>query len=149
MQTFNKILSRNFSKIVKFQAVSNLENTKITTKVENDESKISNPVASLLGLLSTCEAKTIVFNAQKHKIDIKTIKISIEGEFDFSHFYGMDKTLPNTFTEINDHITIESTENNKEKLSEIINNSIETCPIGATLRLAGVRMKHKINYIEV
>ena len=147
MKTFNKILSRNFSKIIKFKAVSNIENSKITTKVENEELKISNRVASLLGILSTCEAHTFMFNAQKHKVDIKSIEISIEGEYDFSNFYGMDKTLPNTFKEINNDITIESTEINKEKLQEIVNNSIETCPIGSTLRLAGIPIKHKINYI--
>lgn len=149
MKTFYKSISRQFSKIT-FQSNAKTENSNVLCKIgHEDYIKISNPINALLGLFSTCETKTIMFFAQKNNINIKDIKVNVDGTFDFANFNGKDLTIPNTYQEINAEITIESNEKDKVKLESLVQTSIDKCPVGATLKLAGIPIKHKVNYVQI
>jgi len=144
---FQKIFSRRFSQKV-FQATAKKQIDKVVCKVEKEkEQEIENPVASILGLLSTCEIKSILFFAKKENIDIQDINISVIGNFDFSNFHGSDLSKPNTYQNINCDVLIKSTEKDMKKLKSIVDIGIEKCPVGNTLKLAGVSINHNVNYI--
>lgn len=150
IKLFNKFLTRSFTQKV-YHANSKIEQNKIISQVENEEYKeIENPVASMLGLLSTCESKSIQYFAKKNNIEIKDIIINLEGTFDYSNFYDKDKSIPNTFKAIKADVTVKFSGDKKmEIVKSAVGTGIEKCPVASTLKLAGVVISHNVNYIQV
>jgi uncharacterized OsmC-like protein len=150
IKTFNKLITKSFSQKV-YHANSKIIDNKVVSQVENEQyQEINNPVASMLGLLSSCETKSIQYFAKKNNIEIKDIIINLEGTFDYSNFYDKDNSIPNTYRDIKADVTIKySGEKNREKVESIIGFGIDKCPVASTLRLAGVAIRHNLKYIKV
>jgi uncharacterized OsmC-like protein len=91
-----------------------------------------NPVEALLSSLGACKCIVARCFARLHKIDLKDIRIELEGDLDPDGFMGKNKDAKIGFTTIRTKIYIES-DSPKEKLQEFVDFIDRTCPVADTL----------------
>ncbi|MDD2479586.1 MAG: OsmC family protein [Victivallaceae bacterium] len=92
----------------------------------------ANPVEALLAALGACKCIVIKSFARKHGIDIKDLKVEVEGDLDTDGFLGKNKAAKMGFTNIKTKIYIES-DTPREQLEEFIGFVNRTCPVSDTL----------------
>lgn len=91
-----------------------------------------NPVEALLAALGACKCIVAKCFAKAHGIDLKDIRIELEGDLDPDGFRGIDKNVKVGFSTIRTKIYIESN-SPKEKLEEFVEFINKTCPVAETL----------------
>jgi uncharacterized OsmC-like protein len=145
----NKI-SRNFN----FSTIRNYKGTTIIDLNKNEEitntndlnMKIKTPMEAMVGLVSACSAHSIMYYAKLEKVHIEKIEIKANADFDVEVFLGK-KEGKNTYEKFNLETNIKSNEIDKDKLSHVVEMGKNKCPLLETLKLAGVKIESKINYI--
>lgn len=147
MQRFYKLGLRNFSNL-KFSANVIGQHTKTDVKLAGNPTtiEIKAPLEGVLGSVGACEVHMIELAAKKTKVDIQKIEVDIKGEYDTGVLYGTKKA-PNTFDNIDMVTKIYSNEQDKAKLKETVEMGVKMCPVLNTLRLAGIKINEKIEYI--
>ncbi|MBW4827467.1 MAG: OsmC family protein [Clostridiaceae bacterium] len=91
-----------------------------------------NPVECLLNAIGAC--KTIVARsfAEAHNLDIKNIRIEVEGTLNPNGFLGLDKDAKIGFSSLETNYYFESDED-EEKLQEFIKFVDGNCPVMDTI----------------
>lgn len=96
----------------------------------NDEGM--NPVECLLNALGACKAIVARSFAKAHNVEIKGMKIELEGTLNPDGFMGKDKDAKIGFSHIVTNYYFESNEN-EEKLQKFIEFVDNTCPVMDTI----------------
>lgn len=91
-----------------------------------------NPVEALLSALGACKCIVAKSYATAQGIDLKDIKIEVEGDLDPDGFMGKNKDAKMGFMAIRTKVYIES-DSSKEKIQEFIDFVDKTCPVADTL----------------
>ncbi|HCM90297.1 MULTISPECIES: OsmC family protein [Vagococcus] len=91
-----------------------------------------NPVEALLNSLGACKVIVAKSFARMHKIDLKSIKIEIEGELDPDGFMGKNKEAKIGFSKITTNFFIEAN-NTDEEIEKFVTFINRTCPVADTL----------------
>ncbi len=91
-----------------------------------------NPVEALLNSLGACKVIVAKSFARMHKIDLKSIKIEIEGELDPDGFMGKNKEAKIGFSKITTNFFIEAN-NTEEEIEKFVTFINRTCPVADTL----------------
>ncbi len=102
-----------------------------------------NPVEALLGSLAACESMVVRVFAKKHKINLKSIRVEVEGDLDLDGLFGINKEAKIGFSEIRSHFFIEA-DNTKEEIERYIDFVERTCPVQDTLTNVA-KITHTIN----
>lgn len=91
-----------------------------------------NPVEALLNSLGACKVIVAKSFARLHKINLKSIRIEVEGELDPDGFMGKNPDAKIGFSKITTNFFIEAdnTDEEIEKYVEFINR---TCPVADTI----------------
>jgi len=138
--------SRRTFALKTFNASVTMENNHSMAKLSDVSLDIKQPLEMMMGVLGSCEIHTIQFHAGKNKINLDKVEIKIKAEYDVDYFLGI-KQGRNTYSYIDIEVDVHSKENDKKKLGEIIEKAMQTCPVASTIRLAGIKMNEKINYL--
>jgi len=91
-----------------------------------------NPVEALLNSIGACKAIVARCFAKAHGLDIKGIKIELEGTLNPDGFMGLDKNAKIGFSKVNSKYYFE-TEEDDEKLEEFVKFIEKTCPVMDTI----------------
>ena len=116
------------------------------TKCKDINSQIKAPPDALIGVLSACELHSIMHHVKANAVKVEKIEVNVDAEYD-SNRYLEKAPGPNTYSYINIEANIYSSEKDKAKLEKAVAKGIERCPILNTLKLAGVPIKEKVNYL--
>ncbi len=124
-----------------FKAKSKLENgflTRIKTrnfKFVSDEpvelggtDQGPNPVEYVLGAFAACQEIVIKAYATVLDIDIKSVKVEVEGKLDLHGFLNLTEARAG-FESVTYKTTIETNETDKEKLKTLKHLSVARCPV--------------------
>ena len=141
---FSKKFFTANTKIFKASTVS--EGNKTISKSPSGEFEIKAPLDALLGCAGSCEAHMIQMMAKKQKVPIEKIEVDVKGEYDLDVIMGVKKG-PNTYTQIDVETRIFSSEQDKQKLEQTVKKGMEMCPVLSTLKLAGIKITEKINFL--
>ena len=121
-----------------------------TTFPDQPPAHIEKPFEYVLGCLGNCKILSIQHDCKERNIPIEKIEIYTQGIYNKDFILGKETETQknkNTFESITSKIIINSSEQNKEKLEEIVKKAIAKCPIVNTFKLAGVEMKQEINLL--
>ncbi|NLB50154.1 MAG: OsmC family protein [Clostridiaceae bacterium] len=102
-----------------------------------------NPVEALLGSLAACKSIVIRAFVKKYKINLKSVRIEVEGDLDPDGFLGINKEAKIGFSEIRSHFFIEA-DNTPEEIEAYIAFVERNCPVQDTLTKVA-RFTHTIN----
>lgn len=91
-----------------------------------------NPVEALLNSIGACKAIVARCFAEAHGLDIKGVKIELEGTLNPDGFMGLDKNAKIGFSKVNTKYYFE-TEENDAKLAEFVEFIEKTCPVMDTI----------------
>ena len=91
-----------------------------------------NPVEAVLCALGACKCIVARCFAKPHGVNLKDIKIELEGDLDPDGFMGKNKDAKIGFSEIRSKIYIKSN-SPKEKIEEFVQFIDKTCPVADTL----------------
>ncbi|GEK92207.1 OsmC family protein [Alkalibacterium kapii] len=91
-----------------------------------------NPMEALLSALGACKCIVAQAYAKMHKINLKSIRIDFEGEFDPSGYLGKDPNAKIGYSKIIEHFHIEA-DNTEEEINKFIEFVSNTCPVNDTL----------------
>jgi uncharacterized OsmC-like protein len=122
-------------------------NANAKTKIGNESFEVKQPLELVLGALSTCEVHSILAQAKQRQVDISKAEVECKGQYDTDTYTEKRKDVPNTYTSVNITAKIQSSEKDKKKLEEAVNKGVQMCPVLNTLKLAGVKINEKIEYI--
>lgn len=141
-------ISRNFSSLRNFKGMTVIDNIKKDeiTKTNDLNLKIKTPMEAMVGLVTACSAHSIMYYAKVNNIQIEKIEINAEADFDVEVYIGK-KEGKNIYEKLNLEANIYSSEKDKEKLMNVVEKGEEKCPLLETLKLAGVKVEVKINYL--
>ncbi|MFT0213402.1 OsmC family protein [Pseudomonas sp. F1_0610] len=91
-----------------------------------------NPVEALLCSLAACKVIVAKAFAPFHQINLKSLRIKIEGELDPDGFLGKNKTAKIGFSQIHTQFFIEA-DNTPEQIQRFINFVNSNCPVHDSL----------------
>lgn len=91
-----------------------------------------NPVEALLSALGACKCIVARCFAKSHGIDLKDIKVEVEGDLDPDGFMGKNKDAKIGFTNVRTKIYIDA-DASEEKLKDFVDFIDRTCPVADTL----------------
>ena len=94
-----------------------------------------NPVEALLASLGACKVIVARSFANSHGINLKDIRIELEGELDPDGFMGKNKEAKIGFSTIVSKFYIDST-NTDEEISNFVAFIDRTCPVADTIKHA-------------
>lgn len=94
-----------------------------------------NPVEALLSSLGACKVVVARSFAEMHNINLKDIRLEIEGILDPDGFMGKNKAAKIGFSEIVSKFYIEA-DNTDEEISDFIAFIDRTCPVADTIKNA-------------
>jgi uncharacterized OsmC-like protein len=134
------------SPIKSFQISVATQGNKSICKTSTEEIEIKEPLEHVLASAGSCEIHTIRAFAFWNKVPIEDIQVDVKGEYDTDLFRGK-KTGINTYSKVDVEFRIKSSETDRKKLEETVNQAIERCPVMNTLHLAGIQINKKINYL--
>lgn len=130
------------------KANSIYESNHITSKVKSEEKELyfNQPMEALLAVLNTCELKAISYWANHHKVTLPKIEIETKGTWSNSAFIPETEFNPkeNTYKEL--ELVINVYAKKDEKLLEVIEKGTSTCPVLNTIKLAGAKFNHRIEF---
>ncbi|SFC01978.1 Uncharacterized OsmC-related protein [Alkalibacterium subtropicum] len=92
-----------------------------------------NPMEALLSALGGCKCIVAQAYARAHEINLKSIRIDFEGEFDPSGYLGKDPNAKIGYSKIIEHFHIEA-DNTIEEINDFITFVSKMCPVHDTLR---------------
>ena len=90
------------------------------------------PVEALLGALGACKCIVLRAFAQAHGIDLKSVEVHLEGDFNADGYLGKDPEAKIGFSAIRSVYTFES-DAPREKLEAFIEFVDKTCPVADTI----------------
>lgn len=96
-----------------------------------------NPVEALLSSLGACKVIVAKSFARLHKINLKSIRIELEGELDTDGFMGKNKEAKIGFSKIVSNFYIEA-DNTDEEIQAFVTFINNTCPVADTIKNAPV-----------
>ncbi len=101
------------------------------------------PIEALMGALGACKCIVARSFAEQHGVELKSVEVSVEGEFDPDGFLGKNPEAKIGFSAIRSiyHIESDSPKENIEKLVAFVD---KTCPVADTLENSP-KMQSKIN----
>ncbi|GBF12163.1 OsmC family protein [Tepidibacillus infernus] len=103
------------------------------------------PVELLLSALGSCLTITITMFSKAFHIDIKDLKVDVEGDFDPMGAMGNDPNARSGFTEIRVNIHI-SSDAPESRIHRLIEMAEQKCPVSDTLRHGvGINAKFELN----
>lgn len=91
-----------------------------------------NPMEALLSALGGCKVIIARSYAKMHKINLKSIRIDFEGEFDPAGYLGKNPNAKIGYSKIIEHFHIEA-DNTEEEINKFIDFVSKTCPVHDTL----------------
>lgn len=91
-----------------------------------------NPVECLLSALGACKCIVARAFAKKHKINLKSVRIELDGVLDPDGFLGLNKQAKIGFSKITTKYFI-SADNTKEEIEQYINFIESNCPVKDTI----------------
>lgn len=104
----------------------------------------------MLGCMDDSKIIAIQNQAAKHNVKIDKIVMESRAIYNRDFILGLKEeteTEKNTYREVKTFTKIYSSETDKEKLREIVLKGIDCSPIANTLRLAGVKLKSKLELL--
>lgn len=104
-----------------------------------------NPVECLLNAIGACKGIVARCFAEAHNLDIKNIRIELEGTLNPDGFMGIDKDAKIGFSNIVTNYYFESNED-EAKLAEFIKFIDHTCPVIDTI-VNTPNLESKLNII--
>ncbi|NLA95496.1 MAG: OsmC family protein [Clostridiaceae bacterium] len=102
-----------------------------------------NPVEALLGSLAACKSIVVRAFVKKYRINLKSIRVEVEGDLDPEGFQGINKEAKIGFSEIRSHFYIEA-DNSEEEIERYIEFVERNCPVQDTLTKVA-KITHTIN----
>lgn len=96
-----------------------------------------NPVEALLNSLGACKVIVAKSFARLHRINLKNIRIELEGELDPDGFMGKNPEAKIGFSKIITNFYIEA-DNSDEEIEKFVDFINRTCPVADTLENAPV-----------
>lgn len=90
------------------------------------------PVECLLNAIGACKAIVARSFAPAHELDIKNIRIELEGDLDLDGFMGLNKDAKIGFSNIVTNYYFE-TDEDEAKLAEFVKFIDRTCPVIDTI----------------
>lgn len=96
-----------------------------------------NPVEALLGSLGACKVIVAKSFARLHKINLKSVRIELEGELDTDGFMGKNPNAKIGFSKIVSNFYIEA-DNTEEEIKAYVAFINATCPVADTIKNAPV-----------
>ncbi|MGO2083122.1 OsmC family protein [Vagococcus sp.] len=96
-----------------------------------------NPVEALLGSLGACKVIAAKSFARLHKINLKSVRIELEGELDTDGFMGKNPNAKIGFSKIVSNFYIEA-DNTEEEIKAYVAFINATCPVADTIKNAPV-----------
>lgn len=97
------------------------------------QDKGMNPVESLLASYAACKGIVVRAFAQKFRINLKSIKVELEGDLDPDGFMGLNKDAKIGFSEIRTRYLIEA-DNSDQEIDRFLKFVERNCPVGDTLQ---------------
>lgn len=94
-----------------------------------------NPVEALLSSLGACKVIVARSFAKMHKIDLKDIRVEVEGQLDPDGFMGKNKDAKIGFSSIVSKFYIDA-DNTDEEISKFVDFINATCPVADTIHNA-------------
>lgn len=90
------------------------------------------PIEALMGALGACKCIVARSFAEQHDVDLKSVEVSLEGEFDPEGFLGINPDAKIGFSKIRSiyHIESDSPQENIEKLVAFVD---KTCPVADSM----------------
>jgi uncharacterized OsmC-like protein len=98
------------------------------------EDTAANPVEQVLGAFGNCLAVGYAANATVAGIELKSLRIELEGDLDLHAFLGLREGHAG-FESIKATVTIES-DASDEAIEDLHNKVVSTSPVGHTLKRA-------------
>lgn len=92
------------------------------------ENEGPNPVEYVLGALAACQEIVIKAHAGQLGIQLKSVKVDVTGDLDLHGFFNLSKARAG-FTNVKYHTTIQTDEEDPEKLQKLKDISIGNCPV--------------------
>ena len=102
-----------------------------------------NPVEALLGSLAACKSIVVRAFVKKYRINLKSIRVEVEGDLDPEGFLGINKEAKIGFSEIRSHFYIEA-DNTQEEIERYLDFVERNCPVQDTLTRVA-KITHTIN----
>lgn len=87
-----------------------------------------NPVELVLVALGTCQEIMYSAYASVMGVSIDTVKVNVKGNLDLKGMFGLDKTVPAGFTDVNFQTTIESSADD-DALLKLVEAAESNCPV--------------------
>lgn len=94
-----------------------------------------NPVEALLGSLGACKVIVAKSFAAYHKINLKSIRVEVEGELDTDGFSGKNPSAKVGFSKIVSNFYIDA-DNTDEEIADYVRFINKTCPVADTIENA-------------
>lgn len=91
-----------------------------------------NPVEALLNALGACKCIVVQSFAPKFRIQLKSVRVVVEGMLDPAGFMGRDPEAKVGFSEITSHFYIEA-DNTPEEIARFVDFVEAHCPVQDTL----------------
>lgn len=92
-----------------------------------------NPVESLLASFAACKGIVVRAFAEKFRINLKSVKVEIEGDLDPDGFMGLNREAKVGFSEMRTLYLIEA-DNSEEEIQRFLKFVENHCPVGDTLK---------------
>ncbi len=102
-----------------------------------------NPVEALLGSLAACKSIVVRAFVKKYRINLKSIRVEVEGDLDPEGFLGINKEAKIGFSELRSHFYIEA-DNTQEEIERYLDFVERNCPVQDTLTRVA-KITHTIN----
>jgi len=94
-----------------------------------------NPVEALLGALGACKVIVAKSFASFHNINLKSIKVEVEGELDTDGFSGKNPNAKVGFSKIVSNFYIDA-DNTEAEIADFVRFINRTCPVADTIENA-------------
>lgn len=91
-----------------------------------------NMVEAVLAAYGSCLTVGYTLNAAVRGIEVRSLKVDVEGHIDLAGFFGLSQDVPAGFTSINTTVHLDA-DATPEQLAELHRHVLATSPVGSVL----------------